>query len=41
MPGPETRAVALGEVNPHVYLLLAIALLPQNVRSSRLTVAGT
>jgi hypothetical protein len=41
VPGPETRADALGEVNPHVYLLIATALLPQNVRSSRLTVAGT
>jgi hypothetical protein len=31
VPGPETRAVARGEVRPHVYLLVATALMPQNV----------
>ena len=30
MPGPKTRSVARGEVSPHVYLLVATALMPQN-----------
>jgi hypothetical protein len=31
VPGPETESVAMGEDVPHVYLLVATALMPQNV----------